>query len=199
MAGVLIGGASTRMGRPKHLLTFDGVTLVERHFQTLASLGDALAEIVLLGAGAIPDALRDVRRLEDVPGVPGPLAGILAALRAAPDHAWLIAACDLPRLTPAACRWLIEQRDPKRVAVMPRSAGGVIEPLLAVYEPDAAAAFGEALAAGRCGPSGLLNFAPVATPQPPAELQSAWVGVNTPGDWSALDAQGDSSSSPPPM
>mgnify|MGYP001581247924 CR=1 FL=1 len=35
-------------------------------------------------------------RIDDVTGVGGPLAGILAALRWRPDANWIIAACDLP-------------------------------------------------------------------------------------------------------
>ncbi len=49
VGGILIGGASRRMGRPKALLEWEGVTFLER---IAAALQAVVPEIVLLGADA---------------------------------------------------------------------------------------------------------------------------------------------------
>jgi molybdopterin-guanine dinucleotide biosynthesis protein MobB len=175
-AGLLVGGASMRMGRPKESIVVDGRALWER---LAGELGRAGAVTLLGGAGASP-----LPRLPDAPGVVGPLAGILAALRW--DAAsWTISSCDLPRLSAEAVEWLLAQRRPGCWAVLPR-VGDVVQPLFAVYEPQAVALV-EALAAdGSAGPSQLSGHPKVATPEPPPDLAVAWRGVNTPEELAAL-------------
>jgi molybdopterin-guanine dinucleotide biosynthesis protein B len=175
-AGVLVGGASRRMGRPKEAIEIAGRPLLARVAEALAPAG----AVTLLGGGgaaALP-------RLPDVPDAHGPLAGILAALRWEPA-CWVVASCDLPRLRADAVEWLLAQRRPGRWAVLPR-VGGVVQPLLAVYEAQALPLL-EALAAeGAAAPSRLEGQAHVATPEPPAELAACWRGVNTPQELAAL-------------
>lgn len=76
---ILIGGKSSRMGQPKHLIE-DGqkITWLERTTEILAPLVDG---IVVSGNGRLPERLADTIRLADVPGVAGPLTGIVAACR----------------------------------------------------------------------------------------------------------------------
>ncbi len=175
-AGVLVGGASRRMGTPKQELRIAGELLLDRIAGALAPAGP----VVLLGgsgAAALP-------RLPDAPGVRGPLAGILAALRWDPRR-WAIASCDLPRLGAEAVAWLLAERRPGTWAVLPR-VGGQVQPLLAVYEPQALPLLEELAAAGAPAPSRLEGLAHVATPEPPVALADAWRGVNTPGELAAL-------------
>ncbi|MGQ0720230.1 MAG: molybdenum cofactor guanylyltransferase [Candidatus Eiseniibacteriota bacterium] len=182
-AGILIGGASRRMGRPKHLLELGGHSFLER---AVDALSPRAGEIVLLGSGEVPEALSELRRLADAPGLAGPLAGILAAMRWRPDAAWIIAACDQPLISAAAVDWLLGERRPEAWAVMPRGEGGV-EPLLAVYEPAARELLEELAVQGRLGPSALAGHAGVLSPVPPAELARAWRSVNTPEDILGLE------------
>ncbi len=200
-AGVLVGGASRRMGTPKQWLRIDGETLLA-HVSTVVAGAGPLA---LLGGDAMrgpegegvaaPRGSTDVAsgdlglaaaavRLPDAPDVRGPLAGILAALRWDPVS-WLVASCDLPRLRADAIEWLLAERRPGRWAVLPR-VGGVVQPLLAVYEPQSLPLL-EALAAeGAPGPSRLEGHPHVATPEPPPELADCWRGVNTPQELAEL-------------
>ncbi|NIA21818.1 MAG: NTP transferase domain-containing protein, partial [Anaerolineaceae bacterium] len=60
---VLIGGRSTRMGRPKHLIRCDGTTWLER---TVRLLEQVTAQVVILGAGQVPPGLAQTVRLADV-------------------------------------------------------------------------------------------------------------------------------------
>lgn len=182
-AGILIGGKSSRMGSPKQLLEIDGVPLVDR---VISSLGPRFSEPVFLGAGQVPASVAGLRWVPDAPGLAGPLAGFLAAMRWDPDAAWLMVACDQPSITPDAVEWLLEQRRPGRWAVMPRLAGGPVEPFLAVYEPQARGLLEELARSGRPGPWRLAKHRKVVDPQPPEELASCWRNVNTPDDLAAL-------------
>lgn len=100
IAGILVGGASRRMGRPKALLPHpSGGTFVE-HVAAVAAR--AANEVVLLGRPLwpLPDALRGLRLLPDleIAAAAGPLAGLGSLLRYAPRGWTLLLSCDLPHL-----------------------------------------------------------------------------------------------------
>jgi len=177
---VLIGGASRRMGRPKHLLRQDGRTWLER---TTALLRPAVKRITVAGGGTIPATVGPVTRLPDVPGVAGPLAGILACMRWAPWVTWLVTACDLPNLAPEAVEWLLSTRRPGVWATLPRAtAEGPPEPLLAHYDFRARAVLEDLAAAGRLAPSAAAEHGKVAAPPVLPHLAEAWADVNTASD-----------------
>jgi molybdopterin-guanine dinucleotide biosynthesis protein A len=177
LAGVLVGGKSRRMGRPKPTVGYRGRPLVER---VVAALEGQVDEVFLLGRGSYPESLEGLTTLADAPDAAGPMAGILAALRWAPRAAWVIAACDLPLVTREAIAWLLGQRAPGRWAVMPSLNGGRLEPLLAVYEPQARPLLERLAARGVAAPRFIVADGPVHRPRPPLELCPAWRNVNTP-------------------
>jgi molybdopterin-guanine dinucleotide biosynthesis protein A len=173
---VLVGGTSRRMRTPKQLLSHGGVPLAAH---AVEAMRPHVEQVVLAGSGPVPDQLRDLQQLRDPPGVAGPLAGVLAAMRWAPESAWVVAACDMPRISGEAVRWLLEQRRSGTWAVLPRSGEDRIEPLLAVYEPQSRSLLEAQAAAGRWGPRHLAENDRVVCPTPPAELAGAWTNVNT--------------------
>jgi len=177
---VLIGGRSSRMGRPKHLLQSGGRTWLER---TVEVLCPAVERIVIAGAGDVPDALAGAMRLPDAPGIEGPMAGLLAAMRWAPWATWLAAACDLPNLSADAVRWLLSTRAPGVWATLPRRGeGSGVEPLLAHYDFRARAILERLASEGRFAPSLAAEHPKVATLTPPSYLAPAWKNLNTPDD-----------------
>jgi molybdopterin-guanine dinucleotide biosynthesis protein A len=182
--GLLVGGAGHRMGRPKQMLTAGRRTLAEIAAESVAS---AAARILLLGAGEVAPALDDVPRLPDAPGLKGPLAGLASALRWAPQATWLVAACDMPWIVPRAVEWLLSQRQPGRWAVLPRTADGRVQPLLAVYEPQAAHLVEGLIRSGNSAPRLLADHDAVATPAVPEELERHWSNVNTPQQWDRIN------------
>jgi len=180
---VLVGGASRRMGRPKQLVVHRGITLSERAVEAICG---PVNEVVLAGSGPVPGPLESLPRLPDSPGVVGPLAGLLSVMRWAPDATWVVAACDMPRVNSEAVDWLIGQRRPGVWAVMPKFRDGKVEPLLAVYEPQARPLLEAQAARGQWGPRHLAANDRVICPAPPAELIGAWENVNTPEEMASV-------------
>jgi molybdopterin-guanine dinucleotide biosynthesis protein MobB len=174
-AGILIGGQSARMGRPKHLLPAGAATWVER---TAACAGNCAERVALLGGGDVPASLRALPVLPDVEDAQGPLRGMLAAMRWAPLAAWLFLPCDTPWLSEAALRWLLGRRRPGIWAVLPRLAdASAPEPLPGYYDPRAAGLLERVR-----GPIELAAEPNVAAPLIPADLAAAWKNVNSPAE-----------------
>ncbi|HBI15382.1 MAG TPA: hypothetical protein DDY20_07700 [Desulfobulbaceae bacterium] len=181
---VLIGGKSTRMGSPKHLLRREGVTWLEL---IVRQLQGQVEQVVLVGRGEIPHSLARLQVVADVPGLKGPLAGVLAAFRQQPKVSWLVSACDLPCLESAALEWLLGCRRSGVRAVLPDLAGdGQVEPLLAYYDCSCRNFLEELAAAGLHKLSGLVGRPGVITPQPPAHLHGSWRNLNCPEDVESL-------------
>jgi len=173
-AGLLIGGASARMGRPKHLLPYGDRTWVEHIADAVRPNVDG---VCIVGAGGLPPSLADCPGLLDVPGIAGPAGGMLAAMRWDPHASWLFIACDMPRVTPEAVQWLLGQREPGRWAVIPRTPDGQAQPLLAWYDPRISPALEQA---GR--PMALVDHPKTVTPLIPEPLSDAWWNANAPED-----------------
>ncbi len=165
------------MGQSKTLLRFERTTFVER---IVATLRGRVAQVALLGDGPIPPALAHVVRLPDVPDLAGPLAGMLAAMRWERRACWIFVACDLPMLHAEALDWLLAQRGPGRCVVMPKVAPDRVEPLLAVYEPEALELLEDLVERGLRSPRHLAGQPAVHTPTPPEALRACWTNVNTP-------------------
>jgi molybdopterin-guanine dinucleotide biosynthesis protein MobB len=175
---VLIGGRSSRMGQPKHLLRHNGKTWLE---QAVEKLAPTVSQVVISGSGQIPGPLADLPRVPDAPGLAGPLAGILAVMRWQPAVSWLITACDLPDAQPDSLRWLLEQRKPGRRAVLPQlTEGGCLEPLLAWYDFRCRPLLENLAASGSLRLNRLAEQAGVCALCPPAHLHGSWRNVNTP-------------------
>ena len=182
---VLVGGSSLRMGRPKAGVTWKGKTLVE---WAVHGLEPHVENVVLVGGASLPRAVGSLTRLDDVPGAKGPLGGILAALAHRPQAAWVVLACDLPRVTPEAVAWLLAERVKGSIGVMPRTADGNLHPLFALYEPQASAPLRSLASSGKAAPRRLATMHGVHTPRPPLELEPCWTNANRPGDLAALKA-----------
>jgi glutamate dehydrogenase (NADP+)/cyclic pyranopterin phosphate synthase/molybdopterin-guanine dinucleotide biosynthesis protein A len=175
-ACILIGGKSRRMGQPKHLLKVDGISWVERQTALLKPL---VERVVVAGSGDLPETCSGLDRLADVTDAEGPLAGILAAMRWQPDVSWLIAACDMPLISPEAIQWLLAQRHPGRHAIQPRlRADALVEPLLACYEPQALIALQSMVRHAEHSPAQLSHRCPVFSPVVPDELHKCWNNIN---------------------
>jgi molybdenum cofactor guanylyltransferase len=180
-AGLLIGGKSTRMGRSKALLRIGAESLIERSFSVLSRVSPGA---VLLGSGEVPGTLTSACRLPDVPGIDGPLAGMLSAFRWDPDSAWIISAVDMPLMSDLAWEWLLKQRKPGVWAVLPsldaespaETTGACYEPMIFEYIEELARQRVFKLQA-------IARHSKVVTPHIPAAIAAAWKNVNTEAEW----------------
>ena len=176
----LIGGKSSRMGAPKHLLREDGRTWLER---TAELLGRVCKSVVIAGGGDVPEGAACYPRLVDVPDAKGPMSGILAAMRWAPHTSWLVAACDLPGLTAEALDWLLSTRRPGVWATVPRLKDApTVEPLLAHYDFRCRPLLQRQADGGNFRLADVASHPKVITPIAPDHLQAAWRNANAPED-----------------
>jgi len=122
-----------RLGRDKALEELGGQSLIERVIDRLSPLG---TEIIVVTAGEDQSFLPDlkVKRLSDVYPGRGALGGIYSGLKAASTFYSLVVACDMPFLTVALLRYLMEL-SPGFDIVIPKLEGE-LEPLHAVYSKD---------------------------------------------------------------
>jgi molybdenum cofactor guanylyltransferase len=133
---VLAGGRSRRMGHDKAALTYgEGTTQLERAMRLLTP--HVARAFVSVRAEQAHEPLRArFPQIRDRQENLGPIAGILAAQAEHPDGAWLVLACDLPRLDETTLAFLLRARAPQRIATAFRSSyDGLPEPLCAIYEP----------------------------------------------------------------
>ncbi len=149
---VLLGGASSRMGRDKAALAVAGVAGATR----IALALDALCDEVLL-VGGTPPADAKGRAVADPEGPRCALRGLVAALEAARGERVLVVATDLPLVTDAFLRGLATAAGADADAVVPRPVPKA-QPLCAVYHrlPVLARARKQ-LAAGELALHGLLD------------------------------------------
>lgn len=176
---ILIGGKSSRMGSPKHLLAADdGKTWLQR---SISVLDPEVASVVISGAGNIPKTLTSYKRIADIPGVAGPLSGIASAMRYNPVVSWLLLACDMPGISTEAINWLLKQRKPGRIAIIPKNPGsGMSEPLFAWYDFRCSSHIQTLLSSGERRITQVRRMTGVYEPQIPANLHYAWQNINRP-------------------
>ncbi len=95
VAGILIGGESSRFGRPKALERLPcGETALEHVITTARSVA---GEVVLLGqSDEVAIANLNCQQLADPPETVGPMAGLASLLSHAKNRWALLLACDLP-------------------------------------------------------------------------------------------------------
>ncbi len=122
---VLLGGASSRMGRDKAAQRLGGVANATRIARILDSLCD---EVLLVGGQPPPDA--PGRVVADPEGPRCALRGLVGALGAARGERVLVVATDLPLVTTTLLRALAAPAPAD--AVVPRR-DGLPQPLCAVY------------------------------------------------------------------
>jgi molybdopterin-guanine dinucleotide biosynthesis protein A len=182
IAGIFVGGASRRMGRPKGRIPAptDRGTILE-HLVHVARVSGC--EPVLVGdAAPYADLVPDVPRLADDPPGIGPLGG-LAAHHPAPDppHA-LTLACDMPHVDERALAELLAAPPAAGVVALRRGPDAPFEPMLALWHPPSVRlALEEALAAGVRSFQPILAAHATERPLTPA-LERALVDWDTPDD-----------------
>ncbi|RME03670.1 MAG: molybdenum cofactor guanylyltransferase [Deltaproteobacteria bacterium] len=160
-AAVLAGGASSRMGRNKALLTVPesggGETIIAR---TCRLLSRRFAEVQIIGGVFSPLPPGASRLVADrLPGK-GPLGGLYTAFCATRAEGVFLTACDMPFISEGVIDALLEHREVARAqgkdAVVARIEGRW-QPLLALYFRSALAPLEALLSKGNLRFSDFLD------------------------------------------
>jgi len=177
---VLVGGRSSRMGRDKALLPWNGATLAQH---TADIVAEATGSATLIGDPARYGALGYPVCTDRLPGH-GPLSGIVTALTISPGEWALVAGCDMPAISSVALRLLLQETARTDFqCIVPIGPTGP-EPLCAVYHRACLIALEKAIAEGRFRMREVVN-----------ELQACFftgidpacfANLNTPDDFAAF-------------
>ena len=174
------------MQRDKAALEYQGHAQLKRAYDLLNAHCEH--SFVSIRADQQQDTLRSRwPQIVDQHAELGPLAGIAAAQAEHPDIAWLVIACDLPRLSEHAIVSLLQQRDATRFATAYRSPDDQLpEPLCAIWEPASAEPVRAALAAEKFSPRALLQKCSILLID--ATEPEALSNVNTPDEYQQTHA-----------
>ena len=165
------------MGEEKALIHYGGEPQIAR----AAALLREVCDDVYVSARADQEHIAQAAGTKLIPdqftGI-GPVAGILSAMRAHPDAAWFVLACDMPRLDDTTVTLLACERGPSCYATAFVNAEGRIEPLCAIYEPKARPLLEESVRAGNRSLRAWLESAPIRRVAAP-NAETFW-SVNSP-------------------
>lgn len=131
-AFILAGGKSTRMGTDKAFVEFEGRTLLARAIDLARSI-----PVDVRVVGKLEKFARFAPVVEDIFPDRGPLGGIHAALQASTTELNLMLAVDMPFVSAAFLRYLIDQARaaPEAIATVPLAVGRW-QPLCAIYRRE---------------------------------------------------------------
>jgi len=127
---VLAGGTSRRMKQDKARLVVGTEPLIQKILKQVEGYFD---EVLLSVSNGQTFDFVSCPQVEDEVEGQGPLAGILSGLRAAAHDVCVVAACDIPDIDMAFVGRMLEVSEDCEI-VVPSSAEGKFEPLLAVYK-----------------------------------------------------------------
>jgi len=191
-AGILIGGRSQRMGEPKALIEYDGVSLIEH---TIATIQPAVDYVVLIGSHLdydLPAACHRYSLLPDAVVGIGPLGGLATLLNQCDDDDLaLMLACDMPYVSAELVTRLTQaclETDTNYDAVVPTTPNSDAakrprhHPCCALYRPSCLRAIEQAIEERRYSMMRLLSQLRV-TDLPLDHNESRWLtNWNTPDD-----------------
>ena len=201
-AVVLTGGKSSRMGRPKALLPFDGEPLIVHAVRRLESLFSEIIVVAAAGEQFIelssllrcqPDQPKEPNKpkitlVRDQVAYQGPVAGIYYGLQEARGAIGFVTSCDVPFLNLRFISYLISQISDYDVVVPYWEER--LQPLFAVYRREVAPLLKDQLDRGELRPISL--YKKVRTREvAPDEIRRfdpeglSFLNMNTPEDYQA--------------
>lgn len=149
---ILGGGKSSRMGRPKALLLFDGEPLIVHIARALESL---FSDIVIVAAPGQELPALPVTLVRDEVAYQGPVGGIYYGLSAASREIGFVTSCDVPFLSLPLISFLISQIADYDVVVPYWQER--LQPLHAVYRRSVVPLLQEQLERGELRPISLYK------------------------------------------
>ena len=184
LIAILAGGKSSRMQKDKSEILWAGESLLAR---TAGVASQACPNVIIAGRNRPKNwSVAGCEFIADEPPDSGPLGGLIAALHRTPGSSVLLLAVDMPLLTVSAVRWLFNQStgtDGDGIAVY---NDGQLEPLLSIYNSNAASIAEELMRVGRRSLKGVIERGRFSNVELPAEYKLAVSNVNTPEELEKL-------------
>ncbi len=184
---VFVGGQSSRMGRPKFSLEYNGTTEPQRMTEILSGFCEkvVLSSRSDLDMGDLPKRL-ECERINDDHIDLGPVGGLATLMSRFPDKAFLVTACDLPLLDKENFAHLIENRNPLKYGTCFIKKGRLgFEPMCAIYEPKFIFPLFEAMSSRELSLSRIIRELPFQYVAIPEEQRYRFSNVNHPEEYEA--------------
>ncbi len=143
-AAVLAGGASRRMGSPKAALPYGGTTLLAHQTSRLSGLFE---EVLVVCKETPAFDVGPARVIHDRASRQAPIHGLVRALEEVSDRVFVLAV-DLPALAPRVIRATAERGLETPAPALVPEAGGILQPLAAVWRREVIPAAERRVAAG---------------------------------------------------
>jgi molybdopterin-guanine dinucleotide biosynthesis protein A len=179
---VLSGGLSSRMKQDKGALNYHGQSQ-RAYLHSLLSTHCSAAYVSCNNEQAA-DLEQEYPIVTDRFLQLGPMGGILSALQSDPNAAWLIIACDLPYLTENTIEFLIQHRNPAKLATAFLDPNGEFpEPLITIWEPKSYPVLLQFLSQGYSCPRKVLINSDIALLKAPDEKE--FLNANFPEQYEA--------------
>jgi molybdopterin-guanine dinucleotide biosynthesis protein A len=137
-AVILAGGRSSRFGRNKLAEPVDGRALLDHVVEAVRPYASEI--LVIAAPGATPRLPEHTTLLHDPVAFEGPLAGLLAGLRAAAQPAVLVVGGDMPTLVGAVLDSMLDELDAPDIEAVVLAHEGRSRPLPMALRRDRALA-----------------------------------------------------------
>lgn len=188
---VLAGGASSRMNRDKGGIDYHGVSQVEYTYNLLKK---NCSEVFISCRREQEEQphLKKFSKINDRFLNCGPLGGILSAMSAHRNAAWLVLACDLPMINDDVIKTLVENRGHYQMGTAFYNTDEKrFEPLAALYEPKSYHRMFYFLAEGKTCPQKVLynSEVKVINFNNTDLLAKSLMNVNTPEDFLEISTE----------
>lgn len=185
IVAILAGGEGSRIGGDKPLRSLAGETLLEIATAQARQWSDIVVVAVRDGTQAGGAALRCI---VDEPGIDGPLAGLVAALREAEvldREAVLTIPADMPFLPGDLAERLAAELGGGRAAIA--SSGGHLHPVCGLWRVSALTGLADYLASGRRSLKGFAEAVGVRAIEWPTEKPDNFFNINSTEDLAAAE------------
>ena len=182
---VFVGGQSTRMGKPKFSLTYEGVSGTEKATKFLSKFCKKvfLSSRADLDMSSLP-TIKGTERINDEHIQLGPVGGLATLMGQFPNKAWMITACDMPFLKEDDFETIFQKRDPLRYGTCYVQKGRFgYEPMCAIYEPKFIVPLFEAMSRRELSLSRIIEALPFKKLKIEEADRSKFMNINTTEDY----------------
>lgn len=172
---ILSGGYSTRMGRDKGALSWDGGLLVHHQARRLSGIVDNV--FISCREEQLETYRGDFPLLADTLPSGGPMTGLLRAMDEFPEIAWLVLSVDMPYLQSSLLLDLTDLAEEKYIASVYQQDDGILQPLVGIWYPGAKSVLEAAFTAKEYSLQKLLQNLNVRILESPRDAD--WTNLNT--------------------